>query len=67
MTTTTDAARAEFMRRLDAHEELVHEMALTMERTGSAGPELVERIRMSRRAVVAAFDQAALMRDPEQT
>ena len=67
MTTATDMARAEFMRLLSEHEDLNFEAGLCYgngPKVGESSP-FAERIRMSRRAVVAAFDQAALMRDPE--
>ena len=49
-----DPARAEFMRRLTEHEDVLADLL------NRQTPELVERFRMSCRSVVAAYDRACL-------
>lgn len=59
--------RVAFMAALDKHEETIYEMVARMHTEGHAGGELVERFRMTRRSVVAAYDHACLTAKPEGT
>lgn len=52
--------RDEFMAALDAHEDIMAQLYATVGEPGASRAALLEAFRMSRRRVVAAFDQATL-------
>jgi hypothetical protein len=59
-TTPANPARDEFMRLLTEHEDIIARLYLT----ATSKAPILEAFRMSRRAVVAAYDRACLLATP---
>lgn len=60
MTTTTPTPRERFLELLNQHEEAMAKMFDTVDIEGISRAAILERYRLSRRSLVAAYDQASL-------
>ena len=61
MTIPANPERASFMALLSEHEDITSQLAAAAMQPSTSRAELLERFRMSRRAVVAAYDRATLL------